>query len=303
MYKIKQNEIGVCDVATYLNTKIHFFEEFYISHPSSPDMAKSNSIVFLEHCTRASLNSLPKDCLLLTQVFETEEFKVNEVNPAIIFTDTPELDFYRVVSEFFVQESIFSIHPSAVLDNSVKLGVNVNVGQGSYLAAGVSVGSNTYIGRNVIIHEGNHIGTNCHIKDGAIIGSESFKFVEDDRHLSMTPFFGHIVIEDNVWIGANVILERPAFDAHTIGENVKIDDLVQVGADVSIGANVQIAAGTIVGRNVSIGCQCKLGINTVIKPNVKIGQQVSTGIGSVVISDLGSSSVYVGNPAKLLRAD
>ena len=45
-----------------------------------------------------------------------------------------------------------------------------------------------------------------------------------------------------------------------LGQNVIIEENVQIGKDVSVGHNSVILAGTVIGDGVSVGCNCVLGI-------------------------------------------
>jgi UDP-3-O-[3-hydroxymyristoyl] glucosamine N-acyltransferase len=76
-----------------------------------------------------------------------------------------------------------------------------------------------------------------------VIGSDGFGFARtpDGRHYKI-PQIGGIVIEDDVEIGANAAVDRPAVGATRIGAGTKIDNLVQVAHGVTIGRDVILAA-------------------------------------------------------------
>ena len=56
------------------------------------------------------------------------------------------------------------------------------------------------------------------------------------------------------------------------------------------------------GKPIKIGNDCWFGGNVTVLPGVTIGDNVVIGAGSVVTKDLESGYVYVGNPAKKLKA-
>src|SRR5690606_32350 len=105
----------------------------------------------------------------------------------------------------------------------------------------------TLAGNRVIIHP------------GARIGQDGFGFVAGASGPERIPQIGRVVIQDNVEIGANSTVDRGAMADTIIGENTKIDNLVQIAHNVRIGRNCLIASqagisgSVIVGDNVMMG--------------------------------------------------
>jgi sugar O-acyltransferase (sialic acid O-acetyltransferase NeuD family) len=97
--------------------------------------------------------------------------------------------------------------------------------------------------------------------------------------------FQNAVITSNVKIGDHVIILPNSVVSH--------DDI--------IGDYVCIAGGVCISGGVRIGESCYLGTNCTIIANISIGEYSMIGMGSVVLKDVPSHSVYVGNPARLLR--
>ena len=87
------------------------------------------------------------------------------------------------------------------------------------------------------------IGDRVVVQDGAVIGSDGFGFARrpDGTHQKI-PQVGRVVIEDDVEIGANSTIDRPAVGETRIGPGTKIDNLVQIAHGVRIGRNVLLAA-------------------------------------------------------------
>jgi UDP-3-O-[3-hydroxymyristoyl] glucosamine N-acyltransferase len=81
------------------------------------------------------------------------------------------------------------------------------------------------------------------VQDGAVIGSDGFGFARrpDGSHHKI-PQIGSVVVEDDVEIGANTTIDRPAVGETRIGAGTKIDNLVQIAHGVAIGRNVLLAA-------------------------------------------------------------
>ncbi|MBM3566081.1 MAG: N-acetyltransferase [Alphaproteobacteria bacterium] len=121
-------------------------------------------------------------------------------------------------------------------------------------------------------------------------------------------------IGDDCFIGPFVEIQHGvAIGARTrIQSHVFICDLVSIGADCFIGHGVmfindwfrtgrpargrpELWAPTFIGDRVSIGS------NATILP-VRICDDVAIGAGSVVTGDIDKSGIYLGNPARFVRA-
>jgi UDP-3-O-[3-hydroxymyristoyl] glucosamine N-acyltransferase len=160
------------------------------------------------------------------------------------------------------------------------LGADVSVGPFVTIGAGASVGARTVIYPNVVIGPGARIGDDCvlhshvsvreHVSighrvvmlDGAVIGSDGFGFARqpDGTHLKI-PQHADVVIEDDVEIGANTTIDRPAVGETRVHAGTKIDNLVQIAHGVRVGyrsllaAQVGIAGSTIIEDDVTLGGQ------------------------------------------------
>jgi UDP-3-O-[3-hydroxymyristoyl] glucosamine N-acyltransferase len=111
------------------------------------------------------------------------------------------------------------------------------------IGAGAQIGSDCVIHARVSIRERVSIGDRVVVQDGAVIGSDGFGFATgpDGGHQKI-PQVGGVAIEDDVEVGANATIDRPAVGETRIGAGTKIDNLVQVAHGVTIGRNVLLAA-------------------------------------------------------------
>ena len=222
---------------------------------------------------------------------------------AYILSSRPELDGTRVLIEFFTTSVGQAVHPSAHVAEGTKLGRNVRIGANTVITADVEIGDQTRILNNVVIDGPARIGRECFIKDGAVIGSEGYGFVEDEEgRLLHCPQLGRIVIGDRVWIGANSTIERAMLTDTIIENDVKIDDLVHIGNGSQIGPKCLVTAGAVIAYDVQIGAQSTISPNAVIRESIAIAPGVTVGQGAVVVQNLDLPGVYVGVPARLLRA-
>jgi UDP-3-O-[3-hydroxymyristoyl] glucosamine N-acyltransferase len=191
---------------------------------------------------------------------------------AMLRTRHPYLAFARAV-ELFADpwRPPAGIHPSAVVGEDVTLGPGASIGPFAAIGDGTRIGARTIIHPHVAIGRQVHIGEDCIVharvsirervrignrvilQDGAVIGSDGFGFARrpDGTHHKI-PQVGGITIEDDVEIGANAAVDRPAVGATRIGAGTKIDNLVQIAHGVTIGRDVLLAAQVGIAGSVTI---------------------------------------------------
>ena len=115
----------------------------------------------------------------------------------------------------------------------------------------------------------------CVVQDGAVIGGDGFGFAHrDDGSHEKIPQAAIVVIEDDVEIGANTTIDRPAIGETRIKSGAKIDNLVQIGHGVVVGTTrclrprSGIAGSTVIGDDVILAGQ--VGVNG----HVTVGDRV-----------------------------
>jgi len=175
-------------------------------------------------------------------------------------------------------DRLSAIAPDATLGRDVSIGPFVVVGPGASVGAGTIVypgavvERDARIGRDCVLHshvsvrERVVIGDRVILHDGAVIGSDGFGFARqpDGTHLKI-PQHADVVIEDDVEIGANTTIDRPALGETRIGAGTKIDN------------QVQIAHGVTLGRRVILASQVGVSGTTVVEDDVVLAGQVGVG--------------------------
>jgi UDP-3-O-[3-hydroxymyristoyl] glucosamine N-acyltransferase len=147
------------------------------------------------------------------------------------------------------------VAPGASIDPTASIAAFVSVGDGARIGArtvvfphvtigpGAAIGDDCVVHARVSIRERVVVGHRVVIQDGAVIGSDGFGFAQrpDGTHHKI-PQVGGVTIDDDVEIGANTTIDRPAVGETRIGAGSKIDNLVQVAHGVTIGRDVLLAA-------------------------------------------------------------
>jgi UDP-3-O-[3-hydroxymyristoyl] glucosamine N-acyltransferase len=236
---------------------------------------------------------------------------------ALIRVANARIAFARVLPLFF-PEPFFApgIHASSVADPSARIdpsahigphcvvGENVEIGAGVVLQGGNHIGRNCVVGAqsrlfpNVVVYGQTQIGQRVRIHAGAVIGSDGFGYVFDSGVHRKVPQVGHVILQDDVEIGANVAIDRGALGPTTIGKGTKIDNLVQIAHNVSVGEHCLVVAQVGVAGSTKIGQYTTLAGQVGITGHLKIGNKVTIAAQSGVMHDVPDGGKWLGSPAQ-----
>jgi UDP-3-O-[3-hydroxymyristoyl] glucosamine N-acyltransferase len=172
-----------------------------------------------------------------------------------------------------------------VLMPGVVLGEEVIIGADSVLHPGVVVAARTVIGARVVIHA------------GAIIGSDGFGYGEAEGGRTPIPQVGIVRIGDDVSIGAGTTVDRATFGETVIGAGSRLDNLVQVGHNVTIGEGSVLVAQTGIAGSTRLGRSVVMAGQSGIAGHLKIGDGAIVGAKSAVLADLPPGAFVIGHPA------
>ncbi len=197
-------------------------------------------------------------------------------------------------------EAGVSVDPGAVI------GPRAEIGSGSVIAAGVAIGPEVRIGRDCAIGAGASIsnaliGDRVIVHPGCRIGQDGFGFVMGGRGHVKIPQVGRVIIQDEVEIGAGSTIDRGAIRDTVIGEGTKIDNLVQVGHNVSIGRHCILVAQTGISGSSTLEDFVVLGARVGVNNNVTIGEGAQIAAISVVHGDVPAGARWGGTPAKPVK--
>lgn len=139
------------------------------------------------------------------------------------------------------------------------------------------------------------------IDSGAAIGAEGLSIAKYKDERVLFRHYGYVVLEDDVYVGANAVIQRGRIDATVIGKGSMVSSLCVVGANSVIGRNCTITIQAGISGSARIGDRCWLGIGAKVRDYVSICDDVFVGMGSVVTKDITVPGVYAGNPCRFLR--
>ena len=99
-------------------------------------------------------------------------------------------------------------------------------------------------------------------------GKEVDDFHTLDKNQIKIPQIGNVVINDDVWIGANCCIDRSTFESTIIGKGTKMDNLIQIGHNVIIGKNCLISGSTAIGGSTVIGDNVTIAAKSGVTKNI-----------------------------------
>ncbi|MEM7067394.1 MAG: UDP-3-O-(3-hydroxymyristoyl)glucosamine N-acyltransferase [Pseudomonadota bacterium] len=189
-----------------------------------------------------------------------------------------------------------------IVEAGAVVGPGAGIGSGSAILAGAVVGKDVQIGRNSTICSNatvvnSLIGDNVIIHNGVQIGQDGFGFAMGPGGHKKIPQIGRVIIQDSVEIGANSTVDRGANRDTVIGEGTKIDNLVQIGHNVTIGRHCVIVGLAGVSGSATLGDYVVVAGQAGIVGHTNVGDGAQVGGGSGVHGDVAPGERVMGYPA------
>lgn len=234
---------------------------------------------------------------------------------AALITDEPQAAWARAAQRLHRPrgfEGSAQVHPTAQLEPGVRLSPNVVIGPGAeigrgteiapgaVIGAGVAIGRDCSIGANAVVSFA-LIGDRVRIYAGAVIGEAGFGVAGARTGAVDVPQLGRVILQDGVTIGANSCVDRGAYGDTVVGENTKIDNLVQLGHNVKLGRNCVLASHTGLSGSVTVGDGVAFGGRAGIADHLTIGDGAQIAAAAGVMRDVPAGETWGGFPAKHLR--
>jgi UDP-3-O-[3-hydroxymyristoyl] glucosamine N-acyltransferase len=191
-----------------------------------------------------------------------------------------------------------SIGPMTVVGERARIGARTIIHPNVTIGRDVEIGDDCVIHAGVSIRERVRIGNRVVVQDGVVIGSDGFGFARraDGTHEKI-PQVGGVVIEDDVEIGANSAIDRPAVGETRIGAGTKIDNLVQIAHGVSVGRRVLLAGQVGIAGSTVIEDEVTLAGQVGVSGHITIGKGTIATAQTGIPNSVGAGSFISGYPA------
>ena len=236
---------------------------------------------------------------------------------AMVRAKHPYLAFARAVELFADRwRPAPGVHALAAIGENVSIGEGASVGPFAAVGDGARIGARTIVHSHVAIGRDAEIGDDCilHarvsirervrlgnrvvVQDGVVIGSDGYGFARrpDGSHHKI-PQIGGVVVEDDVEIGANTTIDRPAVGETRIGAGSKIDNLVQIAHGVTIGQNVLLAAQVGIAGSSTVEDSVTLAGQVGVAGHLTVGKGVVATAQTGIPNSVDPGTIVSGYPA------
>lgn len=186
-----------------------------------------------------------------------------------------------------------TIHPTAIIDPSAKLGAGVSVGPYSVIGADVEIGDNTWIGPHVVINGPTTIGADNKVHQFASIG-------EGPQDLKYNGEPTRLEIGDRNTIRECVTINRGTVTGGgltKVGSDNLLMAYIHIAHDCQIGNHVIFSNNASLAGHAHVGDYVILSGFTLVHQFCAIGDYAFTGMGSAISKDVPPYLMISGNPA------
>jgi UDP-3-O-[3-hydroxymyristoyl] glucosamine N-acyltransferase len=303
--------VTLADLAARLGCRLDGDGAIEITRVATLDQAGPGDLTFLANPryaqaarqTRASAiiladDAAPVPCAMLRSahpyrtfadalaVFGRRERPADGVHPTAVVAPDARLGQGVSIGPFVVVGAGVELGDRVVLHPHVVLGPGVRIGEDSVLHARVSVRERSALGRRVVV------------QDGAVIGSDGYGYVTDpDGVHHKIPQHSVVVIDDDVEIGANTTIDRPAVGETRIGRGTKIDNLVQIAHGVKVGEHALLVAQVGIAGSSKIGDHVVLAGQVGVAGHLTIGDRARATAQSGIPNSVEAGATVSGYPA------
>jgi len=177
------------------------------------------------------------------------------------------------------------VHPTAIIDDTVELGLNNVIGPYAVLTGRTTIGDDNWIGPHVVIGSpAEHLSYHAPGKPP----------------LAVT---GKVAIGSRCIIHEHVAIQSPTVADTVVGDEVLLTHGVHVGHDDVVLDGVTISANAALAGHVWIGSRATLGMGVVVHQHVNVGPIAMVGMGSAVHKDVRPFALVTGFPARFSHAN
>lgn len=188
-----------------------------------------------------------------------------------------------------------SIHPLALVEPGVQLGVGVVIGPFCHVEAGVTLADGVELESHVKVHAGVTLGEGCKVSAMATLGGAP----QNTKHKGGPTT---LVVGRNCTIREGVTMNRGTDTSRgetTVGDNGNFLAYSHIAHDCIVGDNVTMANVATLGGHVEIGDSVIIGGLAAVHQLTRVGHHAFIGGCSAVVGDIIPYGIVAGNHAHL----
>jgi len=287
-----------------------------ITGVASLEAAEAGDLSFLGNAKyRSAVPASRASLILLPEDYEGSEPSEGQ---SYLFVKNPSAALASICSR--IEQTLWpkpeaGVHSTAVVGASAQVDPTATVGPLCVVEAGARIGARAHLQAQVFVGAGAVIGADCwlmphsavsaqcrlgsrvRLHPGVVIGADGFGYEFLNGRHEKVPQVGTVVLEDDVEIGANSTIDRARFSQTRVGEGTKIDNLVQVGHNVTIGKHCILCSQVGIAGSTTLEDYVILGGQAGVSGHLRIGKAAKAGGQAGIIADVEPGVFISGYPA------
>lgn len=308
--------VSLADLARVIDGEVHGDNTVKIRRVRPLHLAQGSDLAFLaEAGLVAGARASAAGALLTSPELAAQLVELGERRP-LLLAPSPKLALARLLQALHPPRALPSgvhptalvgegceIHPTAHLGPYAVVGELSRVGADAVVHAHVVIGHGCEIGSGAVLHphavlyDGTRLGRRVIVHAGVVLGADGFGYVTEGGEHVKVPQVGVTVIEDDVEIGANAAIDRAALEETRIGAGSKIDNLVQVGHNVTTGRGCILCGQAGIAGSARLGNYVVLGGQSGAAGHLEMGDGVQAAAKSAVLQSVPAGRKVAGIPA------
>jgi len=244
-----------------------------------------------------------------------------EIGPVRLHVANPAEAFAQILPLFTPPPIVPKpgIHPTAVVSPDATVGADCSIGPFVVIESQARIGARSVIQANSFVGQESVLGEDCHLHPGVavrercrignrvilhcgvVVGADGFGYEFREGRQQKIPQTGTVQIDDDVEIGANSTIDRARFGRTWIQKGTKIDNLVQIGHNVTIGEHSVLCAQVGISGSTRIGSYVTLAGKVGLSGHIEIGDKVMIGAMSGLAKNVPPNTIMFGAPAQPIR--
>nr|WP_315046678.1 UDP-3-O-(3-hydroxymyristoyl)glucosamine N-acyltransferase [uncultured Leptotrichia sp.] len=273
---------------------------FYATEDELTFAADEKMLKNIDKCTAGAIIVPPLENLPKDRTYIVVEKNPRELMPILLNFFKPKVKpFEKPIEDSAIIDETANVSKiNTYIGHNVKIGKNVVIYPNVSIFEGTEIGDGTIVYSNVTIREFSKIGKKCIFQPGAVIGSDGFGYIKVKGNNVKIEQIGHVILEDEVEIGANTCVDRGAIGDTIIKKGTKIDNLVHIAHNDVIGSNCFIIAQVGISGSVEVGDNTTLAGQVGVAGHLKIGNNVVIAAKSGVTNDVPDGKQMSGYPLR-----
>jgi len=308
-------EASLADLALAIDGEVRGDGALQVRRVRSLETAGEGDLAFVSEAGMLKEARASAAQALLTSPELAAELGGGEGRP-LLLVPSPKLALVKILQFFHPAPPLApGVHPTAIVGEGCKLEASAHVGPYAVVGArsrlgadavlhahvvlgeGCEVGAGSVLHPHAVLYAGTRLGSRVSVHAGVVLGADGFGYTTEGGQHVKVPQVGVTVIEDDVEIGANSAIDRGALEETRIGAGSKIDNLVQVGHNVTTGRGCILCGQVGIAGSARLGNYVVLAGQTGTAGHLNMGDGVQVAAKSAVLQSVPAGHKVAGIPA------